>query len=149
MTTGTGTTLDLNRIVAEGRVLPGTVGQWRVRATTLGGKGPWSDWQLLELGTPPERLNEDRFRVVLLGAQPVQGRLRVRYEVGLAQGVRLALYDALGRRVRVLHDGPLWPGGPYEAEADVSRLASGTYLLRLESHGPALQTDALSFTLVR
>ena len=51
--------------------------------------------------------------------------------------VRLAVYDVLGRRVRVLHDDPL-PAGEHRItwdgldEAD-ERLAGSTYLLRLET----------------
>ena len=42
---------------------------------------------------------------------------------------RLELYDALGRRLAVLHDGPAAPGA--QARIDVGSLAPGVYVVRL------------------
>ncbi|MEL6617159.1 MAG: T9SS type A sorting domain-containing protein, partial [Bacteroidota bacterium] len=45
--------------------------------------------------------------------------------------VRVALYDVLGRRVSVAHDGPL-AAGVHEVEVPVIGLAPGTYVVRVE-----------------
>ncbi len=46
------------------------------------------------------------------------------------------VFDALGRRVAVLHDGPL-PPGPHPLRLDGRGLAPGTYLVRATAGGPA------------
>ena len=45
--------------------------------------------------------------------------------------VRIAVHDALGRRVALLHDGDLAPGLTHTFTFDGAGLASGTYLLRV------------------
>ena len=46
---------------------------------------------------------------------------------------RLELFDALGRRLAVLHDGPAGPGA--QARVDVASLAPGVYVVRLTADG--------------
>jgi photosystem II stability/assembly factor-like uncharacterized protein len=46
--------------------------------------------------------------------------------------LRVALHDALGREVAVLHEGPATPEAQFEAE---SRLAPGVYVVRAETGG--------------
>jgi hypothetical protein len=62
------------------------------------------------------------------------------------QTVRVAVYDARGRRVQVLHDGPLAASGaPHRFTLDGQGLASGLYLIR--ATGPehaATQTVTLA-----
>jgi hypothetical protein len=59
--------------------------------------------------------------------------------------VRLAVYNALGQEVRVLHDGPM-SAGNHEAAFDANSLPSGIYFARLATDIGA-QTHRL--TLVR
>ena len=59
--------------------------------------------------------------------------------------VRLAVYDALGRLVRVLEDGPRAAGG-HEIVFDAAGLASGVYVYRLETNA---FTDSKAMLLVR
>jgi hypothetical protein len=61
------------------------------------------------------------------------------------EAVTAALYDALGRRVAVLHDGPLG-AGPHAFPLDAARLPAGVYVVRVETPAAAL-THRL--TLVR
>lgn len=56
------------------------------------------------------------------------------YSLPQAGPVRLAVYDALGREVALLHDGPR-TAGTHTAVFDASALASGVYLYRLEAAG--------------
>ncbi|WP_420456134.1 T9SS type A sorting domain-containing protein [Rubrivirga sp.] len=61
---------------------------------------------------------------------------RIRYAVPTAAPVRLEVFDALGRRVQVLVDGPQTAGW-HEAVLDARALQSGTYLYRVVSNGVA------------
>ncbi|MDX1548783.1 MAG: T9SS type A sorting domain-containing protein, partial [Rhodothermales bacterium] len=61
------------------------------------------------------------------------------------QPIRVAVYDALGREVARLHEGPL-AAGTHRLTFDAADLPSGTYLIRAGGGG-AVQTRAV--TLVR
>ena len=62
---------------------------------------------------------------------PSAGRATVAFS---ASGpARVELYDALGRRLAVLHDGPAGPDA--QARLDAARLAPGVYVVRLTSEG--------------
>ena len=65
---------------------------------------------------------------------PARGAVRVAFRLPAAGPVRLALYDALGRRVLTLADGPLAPGAHARA-FDAGPLAPGLYALRLDAPG--------------
>jgi hypothetical protein len=76
---------------------------------------------------------------------PTAGRATVAF--GLAEGadVRVAVYDALGREVAVLADGPLGVGR-HALAFDGSALGAGVYVVRLE--GPA-EAQTARLTVVR
>ena len=76
---------------------------------------------------------------------PSRGTVQVAFTLDAAGAVRLAVYDALGRTVQVLAEGPL-PAGPHEAAVAPGALAPGVYLVRLEAGGRS-QTQRL--TVVR
>ncbi|MDX1419636.1 MAG: FG-GAP-like repeat-containing protein [Rubricoccaceae bacterium] len=61
---------------------------------------------------------------------PARGAARVALSLGAAQAVRVEAYDALGRRVAVLHEGQL-AAGPHELTLDGSSLPAGVYVLRV------------------
>ncbi len=63
---------------------------------------------------------------------------------GSTQAVTVAVYDALGRRVALLHDGPV--GAEQAFSVDVSRLPAGLYVVR--ASGSAVQSTQ-RFTVVR
>ena len=65
-----------------------------------------------------------------VGPNPLGARATVRYTLGAPGAVQLAVYDALGRRVATLADGPR-AAGPHEAPFDARALAPGAYLVRL------------------
>ncbi len=65
---------------------------------------------------------------------PVRSRATVRFTTAAAGAVRLTLVDVLGRQVAVLAQGER-AAGAHEATLDAGRLASGVYLLVLESGG--------------
>lgn len=63
---------------------------------------------------------------------PFNPRTTINVEVPQTAKVTLTLYDVLGRRVAILHDGPL-AAGTHAVLFDGSRLASGTYFYRLQT----------------
>lgn len=65
-----------------------------------------------------------------LAPNPARGSVRLDYSVPEAGEVCLAFYDALGREVMVLWDGPQ-AAGEHTVPLDISRLAQGLYLVRL------------------
>ncbi|MEM7786151.1 MAG: chondroitinase-B domain-containing protein [Bacteroidota bacterium] len=67
--------------------------------------------------------------LALAGPNPVRTRTTLLLTVEAAASVEVALFDALGRRVAVLHEGPLAAGG-HPLALDAASLASGVYLVR-------------------
>ncbi|HLA64457.1 MAG TPA: T9SS type A sorting domain-containing protein, partial [Rhodothermales bacterium] len=65
---------------------------------------------------------------------PVRGRATVAYAVPVAGRVVVAVYDALGRRVAVVQDGPV-AAGRHEAELNTAGLSPGVYVVVVESGG--------------
>ena len=61
---------------------------------------------------------------------PFNPETTIRFEVHAAQQVQLAVYNALGQRVRMLVDGRV-EAGAHEARFDAYGLPSGTYFSRL------------------
>jgi hypothetical protein len=68
----------------------------------------------------------------------------VRFAVPEQQPVRIHLYDMLGRRVQTVVSADA--EGRTEQPLDVSRLASGTYFLRMQTAG---HTETQRITVVR
>ncbi len=62
---------------------------------------------------------------------PFAERTRVRFRVEEDQPVTVALYDAVGRRVRALFDGPATADRPITLQIDAAGLPAGTYVVRL------------------
>ena len=62
------------------------------------------------------------------GPNPSAGAVRVSLSAPAAAGVEVSVYDALGRRVAVLHDGPAAEG--ITATFDGAAFPSGVYVVR-------------------
>ena len=62
---------------------------------------------------------------------PFNPQTTIRYDVPESAQVRLAVYDVLGRQVRVLVDGTR-EAGTHEVTFDASSLPSGVYVYRIE-----------------
>ena len=75
---------------------------------------------------------------------PARSQATIRYAVPKRQDVRIVLYDLLGRRVQTVVDAEA--EGRTEQPIDVSRLASGTYFLRMQTKG---HTETQRLTVVR
>ena len=74
---------------------------------------------------------------VSVGPNPARSTSTVRYALPAAGPVRLTVYDALGRAVAVLADGPQ-AAGPHEVVFDASSVRAGLYVVRLEAGGRSL-----------
>lgn len=114
---------------------------WRVRGGNDGGWGPWSASRNFVSGTATSIESGEDLPVELTLHQnhpnPFNPTTRIRYGLHEAGTMRLAVYDILGREVRVLVDGAR-PAGWHEAVFDAGDLASGMYLLRIEMGGTAV-----------
>lgn len=76
---------------------------------------------------------------------PSRGEATVRLDLDVPQRVVLAVYDVLGRRVALLHEGPLSAGSsshPFDGVA----LPAGVYFVRATGTG---YTEASSFAITR
>ena len=76
---------------------------------------------------------------------PTSSQATVRFAVPEHQHVRIHLYDMLGRRVQTVTDQEL--EGRHKQGIDVSRMASGTYFLRMETDNGSVDTQRI--TVVR
>jgi hypothetical protein len=76
---------------------------------------------------------------------PVRAATTLRATLDAAADVRLAVYDALGREVAVLHEGPL-AAGSHAVRFDPAGLPNGLYLARLDAHG---RTSTQRVTVLR
>ena len=65
---------------------------------------------------------------------PARGATELSFALDAPATVRLSVYDALGREVATLVDGPLG-AGPHAAHLDDASLPSGVYLARLATDG--------------
>lgn len=61
---------------------------------------------------------------------PFNPSTRLSLSVAQTQAVTVAVYDALGRRVATLHDGPLAAGVAHTVTLDAASLPSGVYVVR-------------------
>lgn len=67
---------------------------------------------------------------------PTASHATVRFDLPTAQAVRVAVFDVLGRRVAVLHDGPLGAGA-HRLHLDAAALPAGVYVVRATGDGLA------------
>jgi hypothetical protein len=72
------------------------------------------------------------FRLAQNYPNPFNPSTRINYDVAERSNITIALYDVLGRMVRVLAAGDHAPGS-YAVTLDASGLASGVYLYRMTS----------------
>jgi hypothetical protein len=66
---------------------------------------------------------------------PVSSRGRLEITLSDPQDVTVKLYDALGRYVTTIHEGPLAGKSTHQMEVSAGGLANGTYFLRIRGEG--------------
>ncbi|OZC02459.1 T9SS type A sorting domain-containing protein [Rubricoccus marinus] len=76
---------------------------------------------------------------------PASGATRLVLTAGASESVRASVYDALGREVAVLHDGPLASGDQKTLTLDTTSLAAGVYVVRAQGENGSL-TQRLTVT---
>ena len=74
------------------------------------------------------------FALEAVTPNPVRGQATVAFRLPAAGVVRVAVYDARGRRVAVLTEGAR-AAGRHAVRFDAERLAAGAYVVRLEAEG--------------
>ncbi|MEL6616302.1 MAG: T9SS type A sorting domain-containing protein, partial [Bacteroidota bacterium] len=80
----------------------------------------------------PEADGSSEALALTVGPNPLRGVAEIAFSLEAAAPVRLAVYDALGREVAVLADGPL-AAGAHRAAFDATDLPAGVYVLRLST----------------
>ena len=75
---------------------------------------------------------QDAVEVEVASANPASDDVTVRYRVAEDQPVTVALYDAVGRRVRTLYAGPAQAGRDHTVRVARGGLAVGAYVVRVE-----------------
>ncbi len=85
------------------------------------------------------------FRLVDAWPNPFNSTLRIRYELNQGAPITISLYDLLGREVTRLTSG-VKPAGQYELTWNAENLASGTYLVSIQSQG---RQDTRRVTLLK
>jgi len=85
---------------------------------------------LIERGSSTDASRLESAGLALEALSPVRGDATVRFHLGSAQAVRLALHDVRGRLVRVIFEGAA-NAGARDATLDVRGLPAGVYILSL------------------
>ena len=137
---GHGTTLEAQRYsyTAAG-LTPGTH-RFRLKQVDFDGTTAYSPVVEVEIGMP------EAYSVEPAYPNPFNPQTSLTYSVREAQHVTVSLYNMLGQRVRVLHEGMVQASQPQTVRIDGGSLASGTYLVRVDGEGFA-QTQRI--TLVK
>ncbi|MEK7651581.1 MAG: T9SS type A sorting domain-containing protein [Patescibacteria group bacterium] len=89
--------------------------------------------KVLSVGDPKPTLPSE-FRLEQNYPNPFNPRTMIRFEMPKQSLVRLAVYDILGREVKLLVQ-EIKSAGVYETDFDASELPSGTYFYRLQVYG--------------
>ena len=74
----------------------------------------------------------EAYRVSAAFPNPASDRAALRVEVRDAQDVVVEVFDVMGRRVALLHDGPMAAGQQQTMAFDAGALAPGAYLIRVQ-----------------
>ncbi|MDX1548349.1 MAG: T9SS type A sorting domain-containing protein, partial [Rhodothermales bacterium] len=124
---------------AAGPLAYGSTFFWRVRARGAGGFGPWSAVRRYTTGVGTAAEPEDGaappgYELAPAYPNPFSAEATIRFGLPAAGPVRLAVYDARGRRVAVLAEGVL-PAGRYRVRWQPGTLPDGVYLYRLDAGG--------------
>ena len=96
----------------------------RLRTITL------EEFEEMEQAPEPDGTLPDFYRFSAT-PNPAEGPILIRYDLPEPVAVRIALYDVLGRELRVIEEGEQ-SAGTYTTQLDGSGLPSGTYLIHLQ-----------------
>ncbi|MEM6325726.1 MAG: lamin tail domain-containing protein [Bacteroidota bacterium] len=88
---------------------------------------------------------EAAFALSAPAPNPTRGVSEIAIEAAGTSPVRVAIYDALGREVAVLHDGPLAAGVRTTLRLDTASMAPAVYIIRADD-GASVLTQRLTVT---
>lgn len=127
---GAGTTTEAQQYRFRDGDLPADAPRvaYRLKQIDRDGAATYSEVIEIEVGAPA------RFALRSNVPNPFRNQTTIHYDLPQPGPVRLAVYDALGRRVAVLVD-EAQTAGRKQIDLDGGQLASGVYLLRLEAGG--------------
>lgn len=123
---GHGTTTAPRRYAYRAANLEVGTHRFRLKQVDFGGTFEYSP--VVEVAIGLQRSH----RVERVYPNPLRRAATLRFTVRRQQPVTVSLYDALGRRVRVLFDAVAGAGQWQHVSVDGSGLASGTYLVRVD-----------------
>ena len=123
-------------VAFEGRNYEGI--QFQVDSTWTGGPATVTDYartRVLRTATDaPAAPRPGALAFAAPAPNPARGPVALRFTLGAPGPVRLVAYDALGRAVAVVVDGPRGAGA-HTASFDATALPPGAYVLRLDAEG--------------
>lgn len=145
--TGTGPLVDLTLVATRSTQAPVTVEIAELRVHALGTGQIGLDASTARLVGPGGAVTpiERTFGLDPIAPNPVRDAATLRFALPETAPVRLAVYDVLGREVRVLVDRTM-NAGPQTASVDAARLAPGLYFVRLTA---GADTATRKLTVVR
>ena len=112
-------------------------GPHRFRLKQVDYDGSASHSEIVEVNVPLGRA----FEVTAPHPNPASTQAQFTIRVRDAQPVTATLYDAVGRRVKILYKGQVSPGRPEQITVGGSTLPSGRYLIRIEGRSFAVTRD--------
>jgi len=122
-----GTTSDPQSYRFRTAPLPLGTHDFRLRQVDLDGTATLTDPVSVSM-----RLDQP-LRLTAPSPHPVSGRATVSFALDREADAEVALYNLLGQRVRILHEGPVAPNREHTVALDTQGLASGRYVLRLRA----------------
>ena len=125
--------------VRVGDLAPGTH-RFRLRQIDLDGSTTHSDAVTVTVGL------DGAYRLTATGPNPMRNATAYRLTVRQAQPVQAALFDPLGQRVAVVHEGRVAPDTPITLRVEGTALATGVYFLRVRG---STFTDTRTLVRVR
>lgn len=128
-----------NYTVSSGLLQQGVKYYWRAFGSNSLGRGPNSStWNFLVMGLTGISHNGSEipkeYNLYQNFPNPFNPSTTIKFDIPQNSGVRLLVYDMLGRQVQSLVDGEL-KAGKYQVSWNAANLASGIYYYKLES-GP-------------
>ncbi|MEZ4700234.1 MAG: PA14 domain-containing protein [Rhodothermales bacterium] len=138
---GHGTTAERQTYAYEDRQTPASASVLWYRLKQIDFDGAFTYSQVISV----DRLAPQRYALHRNYPNPFNPTTRIAYDLPVQDHVRLAIYDMLGREVRVLVD-QTQPAGRYDVTFDAGDLPGGVYVYRLQSRSG---THSRSLVLVK
>jgi hypothetical protein len=123
---GAGTTAEAHTYAYRVEALAPGRHHFRLRQVDFDGTAVYSETVAVEVAVP------GAFALSAAYPNPLRDRAAVTLSVAVSQRVTVALFDVLGRRLRLLFEGPMAPGAARRFVVDAAGLPDGLYVIRAE-----------------